>query len=190
MSPALGKSPSASWSVPTTSNSPPLTCLVSISLRLLAVFSEARLPGKRIYYICFNWPRWARQPGISAQEETALPPLPLFTVCTLLCLPSAKMASAPAGSRGTLSRGCACGALEDAVQVTYKRHPGFPSSTCQWRPPGGSSWVGVSEAQEEHWLGPRPHGDRECSQPGIMVTLGVILVHTTIIPAIDSSMAS
>lgn len=53
-----------------------------------------------------------------------------------------------------------------------------------------STWVGVSEAQEEHWLGPRLHGDRECSQPGIMVTLGVVLVHTIIIPATDSSTAS
>lgn len=143
MSPALGKSPSGSWSVPATSNSPPLTCLVSVSLRLLAVFSEARLPGKSIYYICFNQPHWAA--AISAQEGTALLPLPLFTVRTFLRLPSAEMARAPVGSQGTLTgavRARRQPSSEAAVHVACKTCPALLSSTCQWSPPGGSSgWV-------------------------------------------------
>lgn len=71
MSPALRKGPSASCSVPAMSNSPPLTCLVSISFHLLAVFSGVHLSGKSIYYIYFNWPHLARRPGISVQEENS-----------------------------------------------------------------------------------------------------------------------
>ena len=53
----------------------------------------------------------------------------------------------------------------------------------------GLGWVCL-KPPEGHCLGSYPHGDRECSQSGIVVTLTIVLMHSTVISPVDSGTAS
>lgn len=88
MSPSLCRGLNTSWCVPAMFNSPPLTCLVSRSFRLLAVLRGVRLSGKSVYYIYFNWPHFAKRSGISVREENSFDYTALvYCMHSSLCIP-------------------------------------------------------------------------------------------------------
>ena len=134
-------------------NSPPLTCLVSISFHLLAVFSGVRLSGKSIYYIYFNWPRLARRSGTSVEEENSFDYCALvYCTHSLLCIPrrlrrltlleEAKMQDKQSlwAHWLPLVHGCS------AQSPSESQVPHIWSSSFQWSLGGRFSWMSVCKA--------------------------------------------